>query len=239
MISLRRLRWPLCLLACLAALALALPATAWLRVLLDGDTPSRSVGSGAGARLEHGHVLPPIGRGHVTYSWLGSAIGRQYLHGRVRDLLVAATAEARGEHGCRYVIGETGWRRGGAFPPHATHRAGLSADVMMPMQVEGVCTHLPTWAWNLWGYAVDLDARGCRGGACADLAALARLVAALQRSGPEHGVRLTRVIIAHDLAAGLEAALRVEGARVIVVPASREGLQDHDDHVHLDFSLRD
>lgn len=184
MISLRRLRWPLCLLACLAALALALPATAWLRVLLDGDTLSRSVGSGAGARLEHGHVLPPIGRGHVTYPRLGSAIGRQ-------------------------------------------------------LQVEGVCTRLSTWSWNLWGYAVDLDARGCRGGACADLAAVARLLAALQRSGPEHGVRLTRVIIAYDLAAGLEAALRVEGARVIVVPASREGRQDHDDHVHLDFALRD
>ena len=50
---------------------------------------------------------------------------------------------------------------------------------------------------------------------------------------------LSRAIIAHDLAPGFERALAAAGARVSVVPASREGLQDHDDHVHLDFALRD
>jgi hypothetical protein len=93
--------------------------------------------------------------------------------------------------------------------------------------------------WPLWGYALDLDAHGCRGDACADLAAVARLLAALQRGGPAHGVVLTRAIIAQDLAPDLKVALAAEGARIPVVAATREGLQDHDDHVHLDFALRD
>jgi penicillin-insensitive murein endopeptidase len=36
--------------------------------------------------------LPPWGPGFVTYSFLGSALGRQYVHSKVRDTLLPAFA---------------------------------------------------------------------------------------------------------------------------------------------------
>ena len=49
-------------------------AVAWLRVFVDGDTPSKVIGTVAHGRIEHAHVIPPSGPGFVTYSFLGSAV---------------------------------------------------------------------------------------------------------------------------------------------------------------------
>src|SRR6185312_9946308 len=46
----------------------------------------------ASGHLENGHPIPPAGAGFVTYSTLGSALGRQYVHGAVRDLLLESLA---------------------------------------------------------------------------------------------------------------------------------------------------
>ncbi|HLL54064.1 MAG TPA: hypothetical protein VK447_10980, partial [Myxococcaceae bacterium] len=78
------MRWRRWLIGAGAAAALSFPAVvgvAWLRVALDGEAPSRSVGRVGAGRLEHGHVVPPWGPGYVTYSFLGAALGRQYVHG--------------------------------------------------------------------------------------------------------------------------------------------------------------
>lgn len=60
-----------------AAVAVAaFPATlavAWVRVLADGNTPSRVFGTVARGSIEHAHVIPPWGPGYVTYSFLGAA----------------------------------------------------------------------------------------------------------------------------------------------------------------------
>ncbi|WP_437687078.1 penicillin-insensitive murein endopeptidase [Sorangium sp. So ce176] len=105
------------------------------RVWLDGAAPSESAGSPAQGRLVHGHPLPPTGPGHVTYSYLGASLGRQYVHGAVRDaLLDAFAAVAAARLGRRFVVGETGHRRGGPFWPHRTHQNGLSVDIFVPLR---------------------------------------------------------------------------------------------------------
>ena len=49
---------------------------AWLRVLVDSNHPSRSIGTPASGRLVGGDVIPPSGPGFTTYSYLGAAMGR-------------------------------------------------------------------------------------------------------------------------------------------------------------------
>jgi murein endopeptidase len=62
------------------------------RVWLDDDAPSQSIGSTSNGRLTHGHPMPLSGPGFVTYSYLGASLGRQYVHGAVRDLMREAFA---------------------------------------------------------------------------------------------------------------------------------------------------
>lgn len=75
-----------------AIVVAAFPMTlgiAWFRVAVDGNTPSKVIGTVAHGRIDHAHVIPPWGPGYVTYSFLGSALGRQYVDDRVRDALLA------------------------------------------------------------------------------------------------------------------------------------------------------
>src|SRR6266511_2539012 len=114
------------LMVCVAAFPLTV-AIAWLRVVVDGNAPSRVVGTVAHGGIEHAHAVPPWGPGYVTYSVLGSAVGRQYVDGRVRDTLLASfSGRSRAEGGRRFVMGETGWPSGGRFraAPLAPERHG-------------------------------------------------------------------------------------------------------------------
>lgn len=84
---------------------------AWLRVAFDGQAPSAVIGTVANGRLENGHVIPPWGRGYMTYSFIGAAMGRQYVDGRVREALTAAlAARSQVEAHRTFVVGETGRR---------------------------------------------------------------------------------------------------------------------------------
>ncbi len=123
-----------------AALPLMI-AIAWLWVVVDGNTPSRVIGTVAHGRIEHAHVIPPWGPGYVTYSFLGSALGRQYVDGRVRDTMLATfSVRSRTEGGRTFVVGETGWPWGGRFRPHRSHhtQAGLgTARRALPHRLRG------------------------------------------------------------------------------------------------------
>lgn len=236
---LRRSAWrlaiPLLLLGLLAPLALA-----WLRVALDGDAPSRSVGRVGAGRLEHGHVLPPWGAGYRSYSFLGAALGRQYLHGRVRDILVASFAESARRHPERvYVVGETAVRHGGRFHGHRTHQNGLSVDLFMPVRDrhERPVT-LSTWPWQGLGYWHEFDAAGGSSAYRIDFAALAELLQVIGAQAAAHGASIERVIVApeyvpHILATPAGQRLGELAARLTRKPVWVR----HDEHIHIDFTV--
>ena len=58
-----------------------------------------------------------------------------------------------------HEVAEIGWRRGGAFPPHKTHRRGFSVDIMTPMRRVGnqQPTRLGTSPLSLFGYCRHID----------------------------------------------------------------------------------
>jgi penicillin-insensitive murein endopeptidase len=210
------------------------------RVWLDDDTPSQSIGSTSNGRLTHGHPMPLSGSGFVTYSYLGASLGRQYVHGAVRDLLreaFAGCAAARPDR--RFVLGETGWPAGGRFQPHRSHENGLSVDVFMPLRDgEGKPAEVATWPWDLFGYRLELDAQGRRGDLRVDFDDLAVLLAEIDARAPAFGLRVEQIIVAPEyvplvLASPAARRLGKLAGRFLRRPAWWR----HDEHVHVDFAL--
>ena len=219
---------------------LAAVAGAHARVSLDTPTVSRSVGSPAAGHLENGHPLPPSGHGYVTYSYLGSALGRQYVHGAVRDLLVealAACAKARPDR--RFVIGETGWPRGGSFWPHQGHENGLSVDVFMPVRDEaGRAQELGAWPWNRFGYGLELDAAGKIGDLHVDFDDLGMLLVELGARAPAFGLRVQQIIVAPEYVPLLLASPSGRTLGALASTLQRQAVWwRHDEHVHVDFAV--
>ena len=229
------------------ALVAILVAAGWLaavggahaRVTLDTPTVSRSTGSPAAGHLENGHPLPPSGYGFVTYSYLGSALGRQYVHGAVRDLLVeafGACAKARPDR--RFVTGETGWPRGGSFWPHHGHENGLSVDVFMPVRDEaGQARALGTWPWNRFGYGLELDAAGKIGDLHVDFDDLGMLLVELGARAPAFGLRVQQIIVAPEYVPLLLASQTGRTMGTLASTLQRKPVWwRHDEHVHVDFA---
>jgi penicillin-insensitive murein endopeptidase len=213
---------------------------AHLRVFLDDQVPSRSVGTLRSGHLEHGHPLPPSGAGYVTYSYLGAALGRQYVHGAVRDLLIETFAACRKARPDRlFVVGETGWPRGGAFWPHHEHENGTSVDVFVPLRdAEGKPRDVSAWPWNRFGYGLELDATGKLGDLHLDFDDLALLLGELGARAPSFGLEVHRIILAPEyvpllLATPAGKKLGALSHTLLRHPAWWR----HDEHTHVDFAV--
>jgi penicillin-insensitive murein DD-endopeptidase len=201
---------------------------------------SESVGTPAHGALRGGVSMPVAGDGFVTYSRLGNGLGRQYVHSRVRDTLVdafAALHAARPER--TFVLGETGFEKGGPFRPHKSHQNGLSVDVFMPVRDRGGRVALmPTAPWQTFGYGLEFDAKGDGDGLSIDFPSLAELILELERQAPRHGLALDRIIVAPEyvdrvIGADKSEAMAQLGTRLQRRPAWVR----HDEHVHVDFRV--
>ena len=74
--------------------------------------------------------LPAKGLNFSAYSRIGVLVGRTWVHSRVYHAVVAAYEMlARSCPEKFFVYGETGWKNGGRFRPHKTHRNGLSVVI--------------------------------------------------------------------------------------------------------------
>ena len=223
-------------------LGAALVAIPWLRVMLDDDAPSTSTGRLSAGRLVHGHVMPPWGRGHITYSFMGAALGRQYMHGAVLATLADAfAARAEAVPGQRHVLGETAVRGGGAFHGHRTHQNGLSVDVFMPVR-NGADRRviLPTWPWNGFGYWWEFDEHGNAGGYRIDFDELGAFLVELDRRARVHGLDIVRVIIAPEYVPLLLRGAAGPRLGHIAAKLTRRAVWvRHDEHVHIDFATTD
>jgi len=226
---------------------------AWLRSGLSSDQRMRS--------------LPPSGQGFSTYAILGSALGRQYVRDVVADTLMEGIRSASLAQPSRtYIIAETGSRDMGKFLPHATHRAGLSVDIHIPLKhADGTPTNLDSSLWNLWGYCWHLDGMGrVRGLAwearevrlpllgptrpcptisfqsedIVDFEAIARLLDSTAKAAAANGGTIRAVIVAPEY---VEKILQTATGRTLG-PTAKALVQHpvwirHDDHIHIDFSF--
>lgn len=216
--------WPLLLLAASAHSTANEPA-------------STCYGSSENGRLEHGWQLPNAGENFVSYSRLGSVLGRNYVHSEVHNVMLAAYTElAKTQPTLRYVYGETGKVEGGEFSPHKTHRNGLSVDFMVPVRNDaGESVALPTYPWNKYGYDIEFDQNGRYDDLVIDFEAMALHLLALKRAADQRGVGIRRVIFDNALQQRLFASDSGKALKSALTFSIKKPWVRHDEHYHVDF----
>ena len=194
-------------------------------------------GSTGKGRLEGGVQLPGSGPNFVSYGSIPELAGRTYVHGKVRDAIVAAyEILQKSQPGKVYKYAETGAEHGGEFPPHKTHQNGLSVDFMVPVvDSSGNSLHLPTHALNRYGYDIEFDERGRYDGYRIDFESLGAHIVALHEAATSHGIGIRRVLFDPRLQPFLYETRFGDYIREHVsIPARRSWVR-HDEHIHVDF----
>lgn len=201
---------------------------------------STCYGTIAEGRLQGGVQLPPRGENFVAYSPIGVEMGRTYLHGVIRQVVLDAYAELRRTApGKTYVYGETGLAHGGRITPHRTHQNGTSIDFMVPaMDEANKSIPLPSSPLNKFGYGLEFDDQGRMPGIRIDFDAMAEHLYQLSAAARRHHVTIERVIFDPPLMEKLFNSSRrgAELPGILPFMKARPWIR-HDEHYHVDFGI--
>jgi len=200
---------------------------------------STCYGTTANGRLVDGVKLPSAGNNFISYSSVAEVVGRTYVHSGVKEIVMAAYKELEIEQPNKvYKYAETGFKNGGKFKPHKTHRNGLSVDFMTPVtNSKGVSVHLPTHPFNKFGYNIEFDAKDSYDGLSIDYEALAAHIVALHKQSKVLGYDLWRVIFDPKLQLNLFKTKYADYLKENVKFSKKRSWVRHDEHYHVDFSI--
>ena len=138
-----------------------------------------------------------------------------------------------------FVYGETGWKEGGQFKPHKTHRNGLSVDFMVPVLDEnGQSVELPSSILNKWGYDLEFDSKGQLDDLKIDFIAIAEHIYQLDLLSKKKGLAIWRVIFDPELQPFLQDSPRWPYLRDNVQFSTKRSWVRHDEHYHIDFDVQ-
>ena len=220
--------------------------TAYSRSMLSKNNQTKMVKG----QLEGTRSLPPTGKGYRTYSYFGSALGRQYAHHKVIETIEESFEELHDATGQTFDIAEIGAQHGGKFLPHFTHREGLSVDIMTPMKKNGKPARLMTGPLSLWGYCWHIDSKtnhlnGLKWDVSknskyphlcptipwksdkeVDFDTLRQMILVLKKTAQQKGGTIAFVIVAPSFVPHLKG---------LGVKISTRASLVHDDHIHVDF----
>lgn len=196
-------------------------------------------GTTSDGRLEGGVKLPSEGNNFVSYSMTAEVLGRTYVHSKVKDIMLASYKWLESETpGKVYKYAETGFKEGGLFRPHKTHRNGLSVDFMVPVvNAEEESVHLPTHYFNKLGYSIEFDEVGAYEEYRIDYEALAAHIVSLHRVAIEKGLDLWRVIFDPELQPHLLSTKYGEYLKEHIQFSKKRSWVRHDEHYHVDFEV--
>ncbi len=215
-------------------------ALAFLSIQGDAvEQHSECFGTTSNGALKNGVKLPVVGKNFVSYSQVADALGRTYVHTEVRKIVLQAYLSLEKELPDKvYKYAETGFKNGGQFKPHKTHQNGLSIDFMTPVIDEaGQSVHLPTHAFNRYGYDIEFDVDGTYKNYRIDYTALAAHLVALHKAALAQGHDLWRVIFDPSLQAGLLKTQYADYIRKHIQLSKRRSWVRHDEHYHVDFAI--
>jgi len=200
---------------------------------------STCYGTTSKGRLENGVQLPAIGDNYVGYSTIARLAGRTYVHSAVRDIIVAAyQALEREQPNKVYKYAETGFKDGGLFKPHKTHRNGLSVDFMTPVtNASGESVHLPTHVFNKFGYTIEFDKNSMADSMRIDYEALAAHIVMLHKQATKQGYDVWRVIFDPALQPHLYKTKYAVYLEDNIQFSTKPSWVRHDEHYHIDFAI--
>jgi len=200
---------------------------------------SECFGTTAHGALKNGVELPSEGANFVSYSYLARKLGRAYVHSTVRDIMLDAYKALEQEQpGKKYKYAETGFKEGGEFKPHKTHRNGLSVDFMVPVKNDqGKSVYFSTNPLNKWGYSVEFDKKGRYDDYTIDYEAMAAHIVELHKQAQRRGVDIWRVIFDPQLQPHLFATRYGDYLKQHIQFSKKRSWVRHDEHYHVDFSI--
>jgi len=194
-------------------------------------------GTTSNGSLENGVQLPSEGNNFESYSNVARLAGRTYVHSSVYNIVVAAYSDLEREQPNKvYKYAETGFKDGGQFSPHKTHRNGLSVDFMVPVVNSiGESVHLPTNPFNKFGYNIEFDNSGHYEDFKIDYEAMAAHIVALHREAKKLGYDIWRVIFAPELQPNLFKTKYGVYLKENIQFSTKRSWVRHDEHYHVDF----
>ena len=200
---------------------------------------SQCYGTVSRGRLEDGVKLPSEGPNFTTYSSLGAAAGRTYVHSKVAAIIVSAYAAlAKDQPSNTYVYGETGWSSGGRIRPHRTHQNGLSVDFFVPVRnTAGKSVPLPTSVANKLGYDIEFNANARYKEYTIDFEAIAEHLYQLQVAAKANGAGIALVIFDTAFLPKLFATTRGDFLQKELPFMKGKPWVRHDEHYHVDFRI--
>jgi len=201
------------------------------------STESTCYGSSSNGHLIDGVKLPGKGNNFVAYSSITRLAGRTYVHSTVSSIVINAYARLELDQPDKvFKYAETGFKEGGQFKPHKTHRNGLSVDFMTPViDQHGRSVHLPTHVFNKYGYNIDFDLAGQYDDYNIDYEAMAAHIVALHKESVAQGYNLWRVIFDPDLRRGLFTTQYAQYLKENIQFSKKRSWVRHDEHYHVDF----
>jgi penicillin-insensitive murein endopeptidase len=200
---------------------------------------SQCYGTVSNGRLERGVKLPGNGANFTSYSALGAAAGRTYVHSKVAEIISSAYAALAKENpSVIYVYGETGWSSGGRIRPHRTHQNGLSVDFFVPVRdAAGRSVPLPTSVVNKLGYDIEFNANARYEEYAIDFEATAEHLYQLHLAAKANGAGIALVIFDTAFLPKLFATTRGKYLQKELPFMQGKPWVRHDEHYHIDFSV--
>ncbi len=203
------------------------------------EAESECFGNPNNGRLHNGWQLPASGKNFHAYSSLGVVAGRNFVHSKVyRIVLEAYEILQKTNPKIMYVYGETGFKDGGLFRPHKSHRNGLSVDFFVPVvDSKGVPAELDIGINNKLGYNLEFNSSGHLGELSIDFESIAKHLDALftaaknQHSGIEVVIfepRFQALLLATPTGAKIKNKIRFSMQKPWV---------RHDEHYHVNFRV--
>lgn len=200
---------------------------------------STCYGTTSNGSLKNGIKLPSSGSNFEGYSSIGRIAGRTYAHSAVRNIIVTSYKNLEIEQPEKvFKYAETGFKEGGQFKPHKTHRNGLSVDFMVPVVNEnGKSVHLPTNSLNKFGYNIEFGQNNKYKQYQIDFEAMAAHIVSLHKETKRRGYDLWRVIFDPELQPNLFKTKYAEYLLNNIEFSKKRSWVRHDEHYHIDFKI--
>ncbi|MES2823521.1 MAG: penicillin-insensitive murein endopeptidase [Pseudomonadota bacterium] len=201
------------------------------------NIPSSCYGSTQDGRLENGWQLPSSGKNFAAYSSVGVMLGRNYVHSKVHSVVMNAYKELEtSAPGKVFVYGESGFKEGGLFKPHKTHRNGLSVDFFVPVKnAKGVSVKLPISALNKFGYNIEFNEDARFDDYTIDFEAMAQHLLAIYSAAKSEGIGIRVVIFENSFQKKLFSTATGKGLTALMPFSVKKPWVRHDEHYHIDF----
>jgi penicillin-insensitive murein endopeptidase len=197
-------------------------------------------GTTSNGRLEGGVQLPSEGMNFISYSKTAELLGRTYVHSTVKAIILETYKQLETEAPDKvFKYAETGFKGGGRFRPHKTHRNGLSVDFMVPIvNKKGESVHLPTNIFNKFGYNIEFNKNSQYKDYKIDYEAMAAHIMSLHESAKKYGAGLWRVIFDPKLQINLFQTKYGSYLKDNIRFSKKSSWVRHDEHYHVDFDLQ-